>query len=89
MSYLSRRCREIQEEEFRRSLPQRVKEIAEDRVRIRGNINAILYGPMADSFRDDAFYRMREEMFVRHEEVLRARNPMGYTSPMNFRNRGG
>lgn len=81
MSYLSRRMREIREEE------QHVHVTVN--VGVDYGFNNIVFEPMADSYRDSGFYEMRERAALQYEETLRARNPMGNTSPIDFRGRAG
>lgn len=98
MTYLSRRMREIREEEARRKERARAsarltpynEDGSLDHSRaITVNFANLVYDPMADSYRDEAFHRMRERTLAAYEETLRARNPMGYTSPIDFTGRAG
>lgn len=88
MSYLSRRMREINAEECRRALPKYAEDIQFLQARTRDSLNLLLHGPMADSYRDERFAAIYEEALQIYEETLRARNPMGYVSPIDFRGRG-
>lgn len=81
MTYLSRRMREIRGEE------RRVHVIVN--VGLDYGFDNIVFEPMADSYRDRDFRKMQDRVFAAYEETLRARNPMGYTSPINFKGRAG
>lgn len=91
MSYLSRRCREIRQEEEGQWIP--IKSLSVGRI----YAGDLVYSPMA--MVDPGMQRLQDLAYERYEQTMAARNPrltpyradgtLDHVRAINFRNRGG